>query len=78
MLLNKACQKLEKNEKFIVVGDFTTKASLAFKNYCYEGTDVIPEDNCNNGTHLKTFCMGNRLCIISIKFDYPNEKRYTW
>ena len=78
ILLNKTCQKLEKHEDFIVVGDFNAKASPAFKKCCYNEA-VIPDDDCNNNCiHLKTFCMSNQLCIASTYFDYSNENRYKW
>lgn len=68
-----------KHEKFIVVGDFNVKTSLAFQKFGYDRTNVIPDDDCNsNGTHLKKFCMSNRLPITSTFFDYPNENRYRW
>ena len=79
MLLNKACQQEKnKHEKRIVVDDFKTKISLVFKRYCYNRTNVTPDDDFNIGADLKTFFMANRLCITSTSFDYPNENRYTW
>ena len=63
-LLNKAYQKQEKHEKQLAVTNFNAKSSLTFKKSCYDGTNVIPDDDCNNnGTHLKKFCMSNRICI---------------
>ena len=79
MLINKACQKQEKHEKLIVIGDFNTKTSLAFKKCCYDRTNVVPDDDCNNSdTRLKTPCTSNRLYIASKYLDYPNENIYTW
>ena len=38
-----------------IVGDFNAKTLLAFKNWCYDGTNVVPDGDCNNNeTHLET------------------------
>lgn len=78
-LLKKACQKQGKHEKLIVAGDFNAKTSLAYKKSCYDGKNIIPDDDCNdNGTRLKAFCTNHQLCIASTFFEYPNTNRFTW
>ena len=78
-LLKTACMKSEKHEKLIVAGDFNAKTSLALLKCCYDGTNTVFDNDCNdNGTRLKAFCISNRLCIASTYFHYPNENRYTW
>ena len=78
-LLQKSCQKTEKHEKLVIAGDLNAKTSLALKKCCYDGSNIIFDEECNdNGERLKTFCMRNKLCISSSFFDYPDENRYTW
>ena len=75
-LLNKACIKSEKHQKLIIAGEFNAKTSLAFQSGCYDGTTVIPDEDCNdNGTRLKNFCRINKLCIASTYFNYSTHQK---
>ena len=44
-VLKYSMSKARKHEKLIIIGDFNTATSLAFKKCCYHGTNVIPDDD---------------------------------
>lgn len=78
-LLKKSLIKTEKHEKLIIAGDFNAKTSIAFEKCCFDGTNAIYDNDCNNnGERLKKLCISQKLCIASTFFDYQNENRYTW
>ena len=57
-LLQKACKITKKHEKLIVAGDFNAKTSLVYDKCCYNGTNSITDNDCNdNGYRLKTFLL---------------------
>ena len=77
--VNKACARKEKNQKLLVIGDFNAKTSLALKKCCFDGSNIIPDEEFNeNGSRMKSFCRKNMLGIASSFFEYTPEQRYTW
>ena len=77
--VNKACTTAEKRQKLIVLGDLNAKTSLAYKQCCFDGVKIVPDEEFNdNGSRLKSFCRKNRLCIASTFFEYSPRERFTW
>ena len=55
-ILQKACQKNEKHQKLIVVGDFNAKTMVALTKCNYDSTTLLLDGDCNdNGSRLKNF-----------------------
>lgn len=78
-MINKACSKIEKNQKIIVIGDFNAETSLANRKCSFDGSIIIQDEKFNdNGTRMKKFCRKNKLGIASTFFDYTPEQRFTW
>ena len=77
--INKMCEKKEKHQKLIVVGDFNATTALALQKSEYDGSQILSDEICNdNGGRLKGLCRNKRLCISSTFFEYPIENRWTW
>ena len=77
--LSKASKVQQKHQKLLVIGDFNATTSLAYKNCCFDGSNFMPDNDCNNnGSRLKAFCRSKNLSISSTYFNYPSQQRYTW
>ena len=77
--IRKLCEKTEKHQKLIVIGDFNATTAIALQKSEYDGSQILSDEICNdNGGRLKALCRNKKLCIASTFFEYPIENRWTW
>ena len=78
-LLKKSCDKQDKHQKLVVLGDFNATTAVSLEKNEFDGFQIINDPICNdNGSRLKSFCRELRLCMSQTYFDHPKDKRYTW
>ena len=78
-MLKKSCNKQDKQQKLVVVGDFNATTAVSLDKNYFDGQQIINDSICNdNGSRLKNICRELRLCMSQTYFDHPKEKRYTW
>ena len=63
-MLKKACNKQNKHQKLVVVGDFNATTAVSLDRNYFDGQQIINDLICNdNGSRLKSVCRELRLCI---------------
>jgi len=77
--VKKICISKEKHHKILVGGDFNAITDVVLSKSCYNGYQIIEDENCNdNGSRIKTFCRSQKLHMLQTYFEQKLEERYTW